>query len=114
MSTVRVGTPVRTEISDVGTVPNTSRIDSIDDMMVDGKKLRIKSVAISRRRVNTSVKNDLRAAISEKLKTYGEKRSLDQVVSDINTNKMQKELVRDLSKIYPVRILEVRMIEVLK
>ncbi len=90
----------------------SSRVDSIDDIKLkDDSRFRIKSLTVTRRRVNTSVKGDIRHAVSSGIKDYVAARATEQMVEDINSSKMQKIISSNVKKIYPVRTVEVRMIQ---
>ncbi len=92
-----------------------SRIDSIDDVKTkDGHVLRIKSLTISRRRVNTSVKSDLRNAVSKEITEYCKDKKLEEIVTDIFDNNLQKQVFHNVKGIYPLQGVEIRMTEVLK
>ena len=90
----------------------SSRIDSVDDITLkDSAKFRIKSLTVSARRINTSTKDEIRHAVSRGIKEYVSARTTDQVVGDINCSKLQKTIVANVRKIYPIRTIEVRMIQ---
>jgi len=90
----------------------SSRVDSVDDIKLkDDSRFRIKSLTVTRRRVNSSVKCDIRHAVSAGIKAYMSARATDQMVEDVNSSKMQKIISNNVKKIYPVRTVEVRMIQ---
>lgn len=90
----------------------SSRIDSNDKVKLkDSKDYRIKSLTVTRRRVKTSVKDEIRHAVSDGIKEYAGSRSTDQIVMDVNSSKLQKTIENNVKKIYPIRAVEIRMIE---
>ncbi|MBW6451118.1 MAG: hypothetical protein K0B02_00110 [DPANN group archaeon] len=92
----------------------SSRIDSIDDITTkDNKKIRVKSIAVTRRKVNTTIKSKIRLLVSEKMKNYCETNNLEQIVNSINNTDIQKIITKEAKKIYPLKAIEVRKIEVL-
>lgn len=90
----------------------SSRIDNIEPVtLADKTQLVVKTVTISMRRVNTSVKKDLRALIGKRIREHASSKSLDDFVRDMNTGVLSKVVATNLSKIYPVRLIEVRKVE---
>lgn len=90
----------------------SSRIDSVDNVtMRDSSNYRIKSLTVTARRVNTSVKDEIRHSISDMINEYAGSKTIDEVVTDINSYKLQKTVGNKAKKIYPIRTVEVRMIE---
>jgi small subunit ribosomal protein S3Ae len=91
----------------------SSRIDGIQDITLkDGKGLRVKSLIITARRVNTAIKRELRAETFKGLQEHLSTMTLDEVVEDINSNKIQGILEGKLKKIYPVKSVNIRKTEV--
>lgn len=93
----------------------TSKVESIDDVTTsDGKKIRIKTVAITRYRTQTTKKKIIRKALSEEVKKVVSTNKFDRLVMGIISGKIQNSLMLLLKKIYPLRYLEVRKLEVKK
>lgn len=91
----------------------SSRIDGIQDIVLkDGKEMRVKSLIITARRVNTAIKKELRAEAFKELQDYLSQKTLDEVVEDVTNNKIQGILEGNLKKIYPVKSVNIRKIEV--
>lgn len=92
----------------------SSRIDAVTDCTSkDGVRMRVKTLLVTSRRVSTSVKNSLRASLAEETRKFFQARTIKQAVSEVSMNKPQKAINKKLSRIYPVRTVEVRKIEVL-
>ncbi len=92
----------------------SSRIDSIDDAKTkDNKKLRIKTLILTRRRVNTSVKDEIRKLASSMVHDIAKDTTKDQIIFDINENKIQRQISIAASKIYPIKFVEIRKTELL-
>ncbi|VVB61611.1 30S ribosomal protein S3Ae [uncultured archaeon] len=90
----------------------SSRVDSIQDIQLKDKKMRLKMVIITAKKANTSIRETLRALT---IKTAGEmlgNKTRDEAVMDINTEKLQRAIHESASKIFPVRSVEVRKVEV--
>lgn len=91
----------------------TKRIDTNDIVVFENAvKMRVKTVAITNRQVNTEVAKKIRKRISEMLKEFA-KNSSDDFVKNFITGKMQQKVRKEISKIYPVRVFEFRKSEVL-
>lgn len=89
-----------------------SRIDNIEHVALSDKtKLVVKTLTISQRRVNTSIKKDLRALVGKNIREHASTKNLDDFVREINTGVLSKAVSSGVSKIYPVRLIEVRMVE---
>ncbi len=89
----------------------SSRIDNVEPVILaDKSNVVVKTLTVSRRRVNTSVKKDLRALISQKIHEQAAKTNLDDFIKEVNTGVFSKAVYSGLSKVYPVRAVEVRMV----
>jgi len=92
----------------------SSRIDSVDDIKTkDGINLRVKSITITRRRVNTSVKDGIRTLVSSLVADLAKTHTKDQLLLDINDRKIQMGISKAASKIYPIKSVEIRKTEIL-
>ncbi|MEA3229908.1 MAG: hypothetical protein U9P44_03255, partial [archaeon] len=61
-----------------------SRIDSVDDIVTDDKHtFRIKTITITKKRMNTTVKSDARKVISDEINKYCKDKNLETIVDDI-------------------------------
>lgn len=78
----------------------------------DGKVIIMKSIATTIRRVPTSVKGSVRAKISEEMEKYASNNNLDDIIQSMITGEMQKDIKKKVSKVYPLRELEMRKSEV--
>ena len=91
----------------------SSRIDSVDEVKTsDGKKIRIKSMAISLRRIDTSLKKKLRHSISEAVRSYADGKPLENIVQDMISGTLQKTVRKKVNPTYPLRAMEIRKTEV--
>ncbi|NOQ55598.1 MAG: 30S ribosomal protein S3ae [Nanohaloarchaea archaeon] len=92
-----------------------SRIDAVSDISTkDDHKLRIKVIVITRRRVNTTIKSEIRKAVFAETEKYCKGHDMETIVSDIFSNKLQKALFHGAKNIYPLQSVEIRKTEVLK
>lgn len=78
----------------------------------DGKAIIMKPIATTIKRTTTSVKGSVRAKISEEVENYLSNKDIDDIVQNMITGDMQKEIKKKVSKVYPLRELEMRKSEV--
>lgn len=93
----------------------SSRIDIVQGFTTsDGKKLRLKSIVISARRINTSLQSSIRKEVIAITQNWTKGKTLEGVVLNIITGKYQHEIGGKIRKIYPIRAVEIRKINLLK
>lgn len=91
------------------------RVDSRDIVKTkDGKKIVVKTIAITLKRVGSSIKSSVRKAISKSVKKRIGKMTLEKFVNEMIRGNIQKEIRKDISQTYPLRNLEIRKTEVLE
>ncbi len=73
--------------------------------------VRIKPFMLTRKHVSRAIRRSLRETTRKHLEAYIKVRTLEEVFSEITTNKLQKELSLKLKKIYPLALCEIRIIE---
>lgn len=90
------------------------RITKIDDSFLvetkDDKKLRIKPVLITRKRVKGSVETALRKETRKFLSKLSKSLTSDELFKAILVGDVQKKLSKKLKKIYPLSFCEIRRI----
>lgn len=90
----------------------SSRVDTVQDIQLSGKKMRLKMVAITKKKANTSARESVRKVIVEAANKMLSGRTLDEAVTDINTDKLARVVFDAANKIFPVRTVETRKVEV--
>ncbi|MBX4211899.1 hypothetical protein KW787_00380 [Candidatus Pacearchaeota archaeon] len=85
--------------------------DSFDAECRDGKA-RVKPFMLTRNKVSRAVRNSLRVATKQHLEGYFKTRTMQELFTEIMTNKIQKELSLKLKKIYPLALCEIRIFAV--
>lgn len=75
--------------------------------------LRIKPFMLTRKHVSRAVRRELRNLSRKHLEVCMKVRTVDEIMSEITTNKIQKELAQKLKKIYPLALCEIRTLEVI-
>jgi len=93
----------------------TSKIEDIVDVTTaDGYVLRVKSVAFTVKRCQSSQKRAIRKIMNEIVRKSAEKNNFVQFLQEAVLGKIPAEIYKNAKKIYPLRRVEIRMIEVLK
>lgn len=93
----------------------TSKIeDVIDVTTTDGYTLRVKPVAFTVKRCKTSQKRAIRAVMREIVTNYGNSEKFVQFLQECVLGKIPSEIYKNAKKIYPLRRVEIRKIELLK
>ncbi len=94
------------------------RTDKVDDSILcetaDGIRIRIKPFMLTRSIVKDSIKTHIRRVSRDYILKYAKKTTLVDLIRDIVSYKPQDELRNILKKIYPLRTLEIRTLELAK
>lgn len=91
----------------------TSKVDCIvGGLTQDGIKARIKVFAVTSQRCDTSQKQKIRRIMIAALRKLIAETSFETLLSDTITNKVQKTLKDEVKKIYPIKSVEVRMLQI--
>lgn len=89
------------------------RIDSRDIVETkDGANVVVKTIAISLKKVTSSIKSSIRKAVSKSVKERVGEMTVEEFVNSIIKNDLQNKIRDDVSKTYPLRNLEIRKSEV--
>ncbi|HDD36179.1 MAG TPA: 30S ribosomal protein S3ae [Archaeoglobus veneficus] len=93
----------------------TSKIeDVIDVTTIDGYTLRVKPVAFTVKRCKTSQKRAIRAIMRDIVLNFGSSKKFVQFLQECVLGKVPSEIYKNAKKIYPLRRVEIRKIELLK
>lgn len=93
----------------------TSKIEDVVDVTTaDGYTLRVKSVAFTVKRCQSSQKRAIRKVMNEIVRNAAEKNKFVQFLQEAVLGKIPAEIYKNAKKIYPLRRVEIRKIEVLK
>ncbi len=90
----------------------TGVVETNDVLELADGKLRVKTIAICNRPTKSNIDSKIRKKISEMLKA--EKPTIEKFVQDFISGKTQNAIRNELSKIYPIRVFEIRKTEVLE
>ncbi|MCK5299849.1 MAG: hypothetical protein KAJ54_01755 [Candidatus Aenigmarchaeota archaeon] len=92
----------------------SSRIDTITDISsTDNRTVRVKLVTITAERVKVNVKKEIRSNVEGTVVELLKKMSFDSVVKEILDKKFSRTIKTRASKVYPIRSVDIRMVEVL-
>jgi ribosomal protein S3AE len=75
--------------------------------------VKIKPFLITRKKVSRSIRGMLRDNANKFILGYVKTRTADEIISEIITNKLQKQLSIKLKKIYPLAMCDIRVFELL-
>ncbi len=90
------------------------RVDCIQDITTkDGKRIRVKTIFVIARRVNTSLKKATRHAAEELVEKAVQNYTLEELINAILDDELQQSIRKELNKIYPVSVVEIRKTELL-
>ena len=91
-------------------------IERIDTRQVletkDGRKIIVKTITITNRRVTRGVGKTIRKFVEEKIEKYVKSNKLDGFLESILNDSLKNEIMKEGSKIYPLRDFIVRKVEV--
>ncbi len=86
----------------------------VDIVTKDGFEYRIKTMSIAERRIQSSQEEGMRAVIGETLVQIGKEKTLSEIVKDIVSGDLAKDLARACRVVIPIKRIEIRKSEVLK
>ncbi|MCB9359217.1 hypothetical protein H6503_04760 [Candidatus Woesearchaeota archaeon] len=87
--------------------------DSFKCMTSDNMPIIVKIFAITRKNVNNSISASIRSSIKMKLVNRIAKSKFESLLREIIEGKIQKDLKTEVSKIYPMRILEFNCVKLM-
>lgn len=94
-------------------VRRVRRIDTVQDFVTtDGRKIRVKCIAVIPRRIKSSIQKNVRNKIKELVKTDVENSTLEEFVGKIFSDDIKNKVLKEARRIYPVRNFEIRKTEV--
>ena len=91
-----------------------AKIKIEDSFLVETKdkvKIRLKPLVLTKYKTNRSILTALRALVKKDFIEYINKESYDKFVSDLVGKKLQRDLKLKLNKIYPIGVVEIRIMK---
>lgn len=85
----------------------------VDVVTKDGFTYRIKTMSIAERRIQSSQEDGMRRIIAETLVAIGQEKTLSEIVKDIVSGDLAKDLARACRVVIPIKRIEIRKSEVL-
>ena len=90
----------------------------IDNRMItetkDGKKVIIKTMGISLRKTNTSIKSHIRKTVEKVIKKKVGEMKLKELIKSVLNDRLQKGTRKEVNKVYPLTRFEVRKMEIVE
>lgn len=74
----------------------------------------VKPFMITRNRVSRAIRNQLRKETKKHLEAYFKNRDAKELLTEIMTNKMQRDLSFKLKKVYPLALCEIRVFKIVQ
>ncbi len=93
------------------------RISYIEDSFVcnaQDSKIRVKPFLLTRKKVHRKIKTSLRNKCRELIEGLAKNKTRDEFCIDVIFGKLQRQLIPQLKRIYPLALCEIRMVEVEK
>jgi small subunit ribosomal protein S3Ae len=88
------------------------RIDTIQDLMTkDEKKVRVKTIIITSKKIKKSVAEALKKFVEDKLKKEVSSSTMDELIEKMISDTIKKSVIEEGKKIYPIRAFEIRKVE---
>jgi small subunit ribosomal protein S3Ae len=113
-----------TEIVDYGLVKQylsrlfrryTSKIEVVTDVVLkDGKKFRIKGLAVTAYKANRGQQSAIHTALKKELTKRIPEFDMPGLVNALSTSGIQREIAMGMQKIFPIKAVEVRKVEPIK
>lgn len=89
-----------------------SRIDTIQDLATkDKKKIKVKTITITNRRIKKGIEKDVRKFVEDEVKKDVQSMKLDEFLGKIIDDTLKNQILNKGSRIYPLRTFEIRKIE---
>lgn len=88
------------------------KIDTVQDLKTkDGKKIRVKTMIVTSKKMKKNVKIALKKFVQKRIKEEVESKPLDEFLEGVIYDEIKKSLINEGSKIYPIRSFEIKKIE---
>ena len=89
-----------------------SRVDdSFDVVTLDKVKIKIKPLILTKYKAQKNVLKNLRNLVKNEFVDYIQKENYEKFVSDLVSKKLQRDVRSKLNKIYPVSVVEIRLMD---
>lgn len=92
--------------------------DRLDESFIceaeNGQKVRIKPMIITKAATNSAVHHLLRKALVSSIAKYVKKHAFESLINEVITSKLQTTVKSELKKVYPLKAVEVRALEIVR
>jgi small subunit ribosomal protein S3Ae len=90
-----------------------TRIDTVQRLETkEGKKVSVKTVVVTNRRVTKGIERDIKKFVEDTIAAVAKESNLDEFVIKILKDSIKQKILKEGSKIYPLKFFEVRKLEV--
>lgn len=90
-----------------------TRIDTVQKLETkDGKKIVVKSIIVTNRRVTRGIEKEIRKYVEGVLSKNVSESTLDDFLMKILKDTIKQKIMKECSKIYPLRFFEIRKLEI--
>lgn len=90
-----------------------TRIDTVQRLETkDGKKVAVKSIIVTNKRVTRGVEKDIKKYVEDVIAKTVTESTLDDFVTKILKDNIKQKVMKEGSKIYPLRFFEIRKLEI--
>jgi len=90
-----------------------TRIDTVQRLETkDGRKVAVKSIIVTNKRVTRGVEKELRKFVEDIIAKSVKESTIDEFVSKILKDSIKQKILKEGSKIYPLRFFEIRKLEI--
>lgn len=90
-----------------------SKIDEVVDMKIKDKFVRLKAIAITLKKANTSQRTAIRKAIKAEVLRNLRELTFEQLIIELASGRPQKMIQKRVKLIYPIKFMEIRKLEIL-
>ncbi|MEM5878723.1 MAG: hypothetical protein QXF12_07655 [Candidatus Aenigmatarchaeota archaeon] len=91
-----------------------TRIDIVQKLKTkDDKKIAIKSLIITNRKVTRGVEKNIRTFVEQTLEKLTSENNLDSLLTKILNDSIKQKIMKEGGKIYPIRAFEIRRMDVM-
>ncbi|MEM5799667.1 MAG: hypothetical protein QXZ43_03305 [Candidatus Aenigmatarchaeota archaeon] len=90
-----------------------TRIDTVQRLETkDGKKVAVKSVIVTNRRVTRGIEKEIKKYVEDIIAKTVSENTLDDFLTKVLKDSIKQKIMKEGSKIYPLRFFEIRKLEI--
>ncbi len=90
-----------------------TRIDTVQRLTTkDGKRVAVKCIIVTNRRVTKGIEKEIKKYVEDVINKAVSENTLDDFVTKILKDTIKQKILKEASKIYPIRFFEIRKLEI--